>query len=81
MAITIKTFFDPDTATFTHIVSDPSTHKAAIIDSVLDYNQYSGRTSTKSADQVIFYIKKIILLLNGFSIPIFMLIILQLLII
>lgn len=58
MAITIKTFFDPDTATFTHIVSDPSTHKAAIIDSVLDYDQYSGRTSTKSADQVIFYIKE-----------------------
>jgi len=58
MAIVIKTFFDQDTATFTHIVSDPSTNKAAIIDSVLDYDQYSGRTSTKSADQVIAYIKE-----------------------
>lgn len=58
MAINIETFFDPDTATFTHIVSDPSTHKAAIIDSVLDYDQYSGRTSTKSADQVVSYINK-----------------------
>lgn len=53
MAMTIKTFFDSDTATFTHIVSDPSTEKAGIIDSVLDYDQYSGRTSTKSADQKI----------------------------
>jgi glyoxylase-like metal-dependent hydrolase (beta-lactamase superfamily II) len=58
MAIDIKTFFDPDTATFTHIVADPSTNIAAIIDSVLDYDQYSGRTSTKSADQVINFVKE-----------------------
>ncbi len=58
MTINIKTFFDPDTATFTHIVSDPSTQKCAIIDSVLDYDQYSGRTKTKSADQVIDYINE-----------------------
>lgn len=56
MTINIKTFFDSDTATFTHVVSDPSTQKCAIIDSVLDYDQYSGRTKTKSADQVISYI-------------------------
>lgn len=56
MTITIKTFFDSDTATFTHIVSDNSTNKAAIIDSVLDYDQYSGQTNTKSADQVIKYV-------------------------
>ncbi len=58
MAINIKTFFDADTATFTHIVSDPSTNKAAIIDSVLDYDQYSGRTRTISADKVIAYINQ-----------------------
>lgn len=58
MAINIKTFFDADTATFTHIVSDPSTQKCAIIDSVLDYDQYSGRTKTKSTDQVISYINQ-----------------------
>lgn len=58
MTINIKTFFDPDTATFTHVVSDPSTQKCAIIDSVLDYDQYSGRTKTKSADQVIDYINE-----------------------
>lgn len=58
MTINIKTFFDPDTATFTHVVSDPSTQKCAIIDSVLDYDQYSGRTKTKSADQVVDYINE-----------------------
>lgn len=56
MTINIKTFFDQDTATFTHIVNDMSTKKCAIIDSVLNYDQYSGRTNTKSADQVISYI-------------------------
>lgn len=58
MTITVKTFFDKDTATFTHIVSDPSTKQAAIIDSVLNYDQYSGRTNTKSADLVISYINE-----------------------
>lgn len=58
MTIYIKTFFDPDTATFTHVVSDPSTQKCAIIDSVLDYDQYSGRTNTKSVDQVMDYINE-----------------------
>lgn len=56
MTIRIKTFFDVDTATFTHVVSDPSTQKCAIIDSVLDYDQYSGRTKTHSADQIINYV-------------------------
>jgi len=56
MAINIKTFFDSETATFTHIVSEATTNKAAIIDSVLNYNQYSGRTSCQSADEVINYI-------------------------
>lgn len=56
MAINIKTFFHQDTATFTHIVSDPVTHKAAIIDSVLDYDPYSGKTKTTCADQMIAYI-------------------------
>lgn len=55
--IDIKTFFDPDTATFSHIVSDKQTSKAAIIDSVLNYDQFSGRSKTDSADQIIKYIE------------------------
>lgn len=58
MTIHIKTFFDQDTATFTYVVSDVSTHKAAIIDSVLNYDQCSGRTSTKSADEVLSYVRE-----------------------
>lgn len=46
-------FFDPDTATISYVVIDPATKRAAIIDSVLDFNQAAGRTSTRSADKLI----------------------------
>lgn len=58
MAINIKTFFDQDTATFTYIVSGKNTNKAVIIDPVLNYDQYSGKVHTNSADEVIRYIKQ-----------------------
>ena len=41
----IRTFFDEPTFTATHVVHDPVTRRAAIIDSVLDFDQPSGRTS------------------------------------
>lgn len=54
----VKTFFDDATATFTHIVIDESTNKCAVIDSVLDYDHFSGMVKTDSANQVIAYIKE-----------------------
>jgi glyoxylase-like metal-dependent hydrolase (beta-lactamase superfamily II) len=54
----VKTFFDQGTFTYTHVVHDPDTMQAAIIDSVLNYDPKSGRTDTKSADQVIHYIQQ-----------------------
>ena len=51
----IKSFFDKETFTVTHVVHDPETHKAAIIDSVLDFDPASGRTSFDSANEVIAY--------------------------
>jgi glyoxylase-like metal-dependent hydrolase (beta-lactamase superfamily II) len=53
----IKTFFDEATFTATHVAWDPETHKAAIIDSVKDYDPKSGRTRTDSADEVIAFVK------------------------
>ena len=40
----IKMFFDEPTFTFSYVVSDPETKKAAIVDSVLNYDPASGRT-------------------------------------
>lgn len=52
----IEGFFDHDSFTVTYVVHDAATREAAIIDSVLDFNQASGRTSCASADQVIQYV-------------------------
>lgn len=51
-------FFDTDSATFTYVVSDPETKKCAIIDSVLNYDMFSGNTTTVSNDQVIAYVNE-----------------------
>ena len=54
----VKTFFDEPTWTASHVVHDPKTMRGAIIDSVLDFDPASGRTSTVSADVVIAYVKQ-----------------------
>jgi glyoxylase-like metal-dependent hydrolase (beta-lactamase superfamily II) len=55
---TIQSFFDPATFTVTYVVADPVRKRAAIIDSVLDYDPKSGRTSHASADLVVAYVKQ-----------------------
>ncbi len=53
----VEAFFDPATFTYSYVVGDPSTQRCAIIDSVLDYDPASGRTSHSSADRLIDYVK------------------------
>src|SRR3546814_7624652 len=52
----IKTFCDEATFTATHVVWDPGTRRAAIIDSVKDYDPKSGRIATASADAVVAFV-------------------------
>ncbi len=52
----VKSFFDELTNTATHVAWDPLTKKAAIVDSVLDYDAAAGCTKTASADAVIEYV-------------------------
>ncbi|MFM5908810.1 MAG: MBL fold metallo-hydrolase [Novosphingobium sp.] len=52
----IKAFFDDATFTVTYVVHDPDTRRAAIIDSVLDYDPASGRTAFASADGVLAHV-------------------------
>lgn len=54
----VKEFFHEDTYTYSYVVSDPATKKAAIIDSVLDYDAAAGRTSTETVDALIAYVKE-----------------------
>ncbi|PIT76211.1 MBL fold metallo-hydrolase [Limnohabitans sp. B9-3] len=50
--------FDPATWTVTYVVYEKEGSACAIIDSVLDYDPKSGRTSTESADKVIAYVRE-----------------------
>jgi glyoxylase-like metal-dependent hydrolase (beta-lactamase superfamily II) len=53
----IKSFFDEPTNTVSYVVHDPESKRAAIIDSVLDFDAASGRTSFSSADAIIAYVE------------------------
>jgi len=56
--LAVKGFFDEPTFTASHVAYDPTTKRGAIIDSVLDYDPASGRTSTASADQLIAFVRQ-----------------------
>lgn len=53
----IKAFFDAATGTVTYVVHAGAGTDCAIIDSVLDYDPRSGRTSTTSADAAIAFVR------------------------
>lgn len=53
----IKDFFDPETWTYTYVVYEGDGSPCVIIDSVLNYDPKSGRTSTRSADELIAFVK------------------------
>ncbi len=53
----VKGFFDPDTWTVTYVVYEKPGSPCAIIDSVLDYDPKSGRTTTRSADAVVAFVE------------------------
>ena len=53
----VKGFFEKSTNTISYVVRDPTGSTAAIIDSVLDFDYASGRTSTQSADEIIAHVE------------------------
>lgn len=57
-AVPVRAFFDEATFTVSYVVHDPATKRAAIIDSVLDYDPASGRTSFQSADAILAYVQQ-----------------------
>jgi len=56
MTLKIKAFFDEETATFSYVLANGT--KAAIIDPVLNYDQFSAKSSTRSADEIISYVNE-----------------------
>lgn len=53
----VECFFDEATFTASYVVHDPATKKAAIIDSVLDYDVASGNTSFESVNRLIDFVR------------------------
>ncbi|AEE25386.1 metallo-beta-lactamase family protein (plasmid) [Glaciecola sp. 4H-3-7+YE-5] len=54
----VEIFHDKSTATFTYVVVDESSKKCAVIDSVLEYDQFSGEVSYESANKVVNYVQE-----------------------
>ena len=50
--------YDKQTSTFSYIVKDPTSQACAVIDSVLNLDYHSGRTSYSSADEIIDHVRK-----------------------
>jgi glyoxylase-like metal-dependent hydrolase (beta-lactamase superfamily II) len=55
----VEGFFDPATSTISYIVFDRNSRQCAVVDSVLDFDPKSGRTSTQSADRIIARIREL----------------------
>ena len=53
----VTAFFDEATNTVSYVVRDPGSTACVVIDSVLDFDQPSGRTSFASADRIIDYVR------------------------
>ena len=54
----IRSFFDEATNTVTHLVADPHTGAAAVIDPVLDFDPASGKVGTTSAEKLLAEVEK-----------------------
>ncbi|WP_028311093.1 MBL fold metallo-hydrolase [Derxia gummosa] len=53
MTADIHSLFDPVTGTWTHVLADRATRRAAVIDPVLDFDPKAGRISHASAEAVL----------------------------
>ncbi len=53
----IQAFFDPATSTVSYVVYQGRGSACAIIDAVRDFEPKSGRTTTRSADQIIAFVR------------------------
>jgi len=53
----ITGFFHEDTFTVSYVVADPTSKHCAVIDSVLEFDQASGRTSHTSAELIIAHVR------------------------
>lgn len=51
-------FYDPRTYSIQYVVADPASRQCAIVDPVLDYEERSGCTATRSADAILAHVER-----------------------
>lgn len=56
-AAAVRAFFDQASSTISYVVHDRATMRGAVIDSILDFDPASGRTSTASAKAIVAYVR------------------------
>jgi len=54
----VTAFFDKRTCSLQYVAADPASGKCAIIDPVLDFDEKSGATDTRSADAILDFIER-----------------------
>ena len=57
MKVNVKSFFEESSSTLCHIVWCSNTKYTAIVDSVLDFDEKSAKTTTKFAEKILFFVK------------------------
>ncbi|WP_163265301.1 MBL fold metallo-hydrolase [Chelativorans alearense] len=57
-ALEVTAFFEEYTSSLQYVAADPVTSRCAIIDPVLDFDEKSGATATRSADGILAFIDK-----------------------
>jgi glyoxylase-like metal-dependent hydrolase (beta-lactamase superfamily II) len=57
MPAQVASFFHAPTGTWSHVVADPASSTAAIIDPVLDFDPADGSTSTESAQRLLAHVQ------------------------
>ena len=54
----VTAFFDERTSSLQYVVADPRTGACAVVDPVLDFDEKSGATATRSADAVLAFVRE-----------------------
>ncbi len=57
MSLIVTPFFHPQTHTYSYALAEPESRTCAIIDPVLDYDPETGETGTRSADEIVSFVK------------------------
>jgi glyoxylase-like metal-dependent hydrolase (beta-lactamase superfamily II) len=57
VTLIVTPFFDPETHSYSYVLIEPQSKTCAVIDPVLNYDPATDSTSTKSADDIVAFVK------------------------